>query len=192
MATYTKVKNLSNVGFTGELATSNVYNLITEAETNFTIVNDLLVQATYSKALFTPYYEVSKLEDLLPSTGLSNGAVGRDSFNNQYRVVSADSNYIRLNSIENSDSLTVTILVPFVDSFGGVVSALSTLAHYGLAINYVQDVSKTFTDRDSFSVFAHANNIRVNETPSGVITLTNNTTGLIVIPQLEGLILNFS
>ena len=192
MAIYTKVKNLSNVGFTGELTTSNVYNLITESETTYTVVDDLLVQATYSKTLFTPYYEVPKLAYLLPSTGLSNGAYGTNNFGQKYKVVSADSNYIRLNSIENSDNLTVTILVPFVDSFGGVASALSTLTHYGLAINYVQDVAKTFSDRDLLVSYLKTVNINYNENTDGIVTLTNKTTGATVIPNLVGLSITLS
>lgn len=189
MATTTKIKNISNVGYTGSLTVGNIYVILAETDVSFSIVDDLLNTALYPKTLFKYHYEIDRLEQLLPDVGVANGGVGIDSFSNSYRIISNDSNGLRLNSLDKVTNITINI--PFTDEYGGVAFALDKLASYGFSIVYTQDVAKSFVDRDLFiETWAMPNSVKYNETYDGIITLTS-ATNTTIIPNLIGLELNF-
>ena len=191
MATFTKIKCLNNTGIETELTVGNTYKIISQSETEYTIQNDLTNVAVYLKTLFNPYYKITALNQLLPSTPTStDGAYGVDSFGTTYKIISADSTKIRLNSVGESEANT--IIIPFSDEFGGVANLLAKIAVFGIEINYTQDVALAFVDRDTFiSNYITPNNYRYNETYDGIISITDST-GAYVIANLIGLVLNFS
>jgi hypothetical protein len=87
MATFTKIKCLNNTGKETELTVGNTYTIISQSETEYTIQNDLTNVAVYLKTLFNPYYEITALNQLLPSTPTSTDvAYGVDSFGTTYRI----------------------------------------------------------------------------------------------------------
>ena len=189
MATTNKIKCISNVNYTGSLAIGNIYTILAETETQYSIVDDVLNTALYPKTLFKYHYEISKLESLLPDIGVANGAEGIDSYGNHFRIISNDSNGLRLNSLDKD--VIITINIPFTDEYGGVAFTLAQLLSYGFSIVYTQDVAKSFVDRDLFiETWAMPNSVKYNETYDGIITLIS-ATNTTIIPNLIGLELNF-
>ena len=74
MATFTKVKNINLSTFGTQLTLGSIYTILSITDTTVTIKDDLGSTSIFSLSLFVPYYEVEKLNDLLPSTGETNGA----------------------------------------------------------------------------------------------------------------------
>jgi hypothetical protein len=191
MASTTKIKAISNVGFTANITVGNIYEILATTDTQFSIIDDLTNTVLVPKSLFKMHYEISALNLLLSSTvGGTDGSEGLDSFGNKFKLVSADSENLRVNVQDKTTTLTV--LIPFLDSYGGVDFALSLLEQYGFSIVYSQDVSKQFSDRDDFiNSFVVPNGYKYNETSTGIITITDST-NIQIIPNLIGLKLNFA
>lgn len=190
MASTTKIKAISNDGFTSNITIGGIYTVLATTETQFSIIDDLTNTVLVPKTLFKMHYEISALNSLLPSTvGGTDGGEGVDSFGNKFKIVSADSENLRVNVQDKTTTLTV--LIPFLDSYGGVPFALSLLEQYGFSIVYTQDVAKSFVDRDLFiETWAMPNSVKYNETYDGIITLIS-ATNTTIIPNLIGLELNF-
>lgn len=191
MASTTKIKAISDVGFTSNITIGNIYTILATTETQFSIIDDLTNTVLIPKSLFKMHYEISALNELLPSTiGETDGGEGIDLFGNKFKIVSADSENLRVNVQDKTTTLTV--LIPFLDSYGGVPFALSLLEQYGFSIVYSQDVVKDFSDRDMFiNSYVVPNNYKYNETSTGVITITDST-NVQIIPNLVGLKLTFA
>lgn len=191
MASTTKIKVISNVGYTSNITVGNIYTVLATTDTQFSIVDDLTNTILVPKSLFKMHYEISALNELLPSTvGGTDGSEGLDSFGNKFKIVSADSDNLRVNVQDKTTTLTV--LIPFLDSYGGVNFALVLLEQYGFSIVYTQDVAKQFSDRDAFiNSYVVPNNYKYNETSTGIITITDST-NVQIIPNLVGLSLYFS
>lgn len=190
MASTTKIKVISNVGYTSNITVGNIYTVLATTDTQFSIVDDLTNTILVPKSLFKMHYEISALNELLPSTvGETDGAVGLDGFSNSFKIVSADSENLRVNVQDKTTTLTV--LIPFLDSYGGVDFTLSLLEQYGFSVEYTQDVLLEYSDRDLFiEGFIAPNGYKYNETSTGVITITDSTNTQI-IPNLIGLKITF-
>ena len=191
LASTTKIKCIDNTGYSGSLTVNNIYQILSSTETQYSLVDDLTNTVLIPKTLFKLHYEISMLNSLLPSTvGGTDGSEGLDSFGNKFKLVSADSENLRVNVQDKTTTLTV--LIPFLDSYGGVPFALSLLEQYGFSIVYSQDVAKQFSDRDTFiNSYVVPNNYKYNETSTGIITITDST-NVQIIPNLVGLKLTFA
>ena len=190
MASTTKIKAISNVGFTSNITIGNIYTILATTETQFSIIDDLTNTVLIPKSLFKMHYEISALNELLPSTvGETDGGEGIDLFGNKFKIVSADSENLRVNVQDKTTTLTV--LIPFLDSYGGVPFALSLLEQYGFSVAYSQDALLEYSDRDLFiEGFIAPNGYKYIETSTGIITITDSTNTQI-IPNLIGLKITF-
>ena len=191
MASTTKIKAISNENYTANVTVGLVYVILAETTNEYSIIDDVTNTVLIPKSLFKLHYEISMLNSLLPSTvGGTDGGEGVDSFGNRFKLVSADSENLRVNVQDKTTTLTV--LIPFLDSYGGVPFALSLLEQYGFSIVYSQDVAKDFSDRDTFiNSYVVPNNYKYNETSTGIITITDST-NVQIIPNLVGLKLTFA
>lgn len=189
MATFTKVKNINVSTFGTQLSLGANYTILSITDTTVTITDDLGSTSIFSLSLFVPYYEVEKLNDLLPSTGETNGAWTVDSYATKWKIISATSTQIRLNSIDENS--VETIAITFTSDFGGVARVLAYLSFLGFAINYSQNLSLVFTDRDLFIQYAKTQTWKYSETYQGIRVITDST-GNAVVENLVGLSLNFN
>ena len=190
MASFTKVKCINVSSFSTQLSLNGVYTVLSITDTTVTIKDDLGSTSIFDLALFVPYYEITALNSLLPSTsGETDGSWTVDSYGVKYRVISATSTQIRLNSID--EDAVETIAITFTNDFGGVTRVLAYLAFLGFAINYVQDVALTFVDRDVFIQFCKAQTWKYSESYEGVRVITDST-GSTVVENLVGLSLTFA
>ena len=190
MASTTKIKAISNVGFTSNITIGNIYTILATTETQFSIIDDLTNTVLIPKSLFKMHYEISALNELLPSTvGETDGGEGIDLFGNKFKIVSADSENLRVNVQDKTTTLTV--LIPFLDSYGGVDFAIALLEQYGFSVAYSQDALLEYSDRDLFvEGFIAPNGYKYIETSTGIITITDSTNTQI-IPNLIGLKITF-
>ena len=185
MATTNKIKNINNQRFTSNLTVGNVYIILAETATQYSIVDDLTNTALYDKTLFKLHYEITKLNELLPSTGMDNGAIGLDTYSNSWKIISADTEKIRINSVDKTTVLTLNI--PLTEEFGGTAFTLAMLTQLGFSIVYTQDPTLEFADRDVFITnYIVPNNYKYNETYLGVRTITDST-NTVIIENLVGL-----
>lgn len=190
MASFTKVKNIDVSSFSTQLTLNSVYTILSITDTTVTITDDLGSISIFDLALFVPYYEIIKLNDLLPSTtGGTDGAWTVDSYGVKWRIISATSTQIRLNSID--EDTVETIAITFTNDFGGVTRVLAYLGFLGFAISYVQDANLAFSDRDLFMVYIKAQSWKYSETYEGIRVITDST-GNTVVEELVGLALTFS
>ena len=112
-----------------------------------------------------------------------------DTYGNSWKIISNDNEKLRINSTNRAST---ELILPYVsDEFGGVVRVLALLLSYGFDIVYVQDVSKSFTDRDVFvTTFIKPNHYKYVESETAkIIYGVDGITQL--IPNLEGIVLNF-
>ena len=190
LASTTKIKCIDNTGYSGSLTVNNIYQILSSTETQYSLVDDLTNTVLVPKTLFKLHYEISMLNSLLPSTvGGTDGSEGLDSFGNKFKLVSADSENLRVNVQDKTTTLTV--LIPFLDSYGGVDFTLSLLEQYGLSVVYSQDVLLEYSDRDLFiEGFIAPNGYKYIETSTGIVTITDSTNTQI-IPNLIGLKITF-
>lgn len=189
MASFTKVKNINVSSYSTQLTLNAIYSVLSITDTTVTITDDLGSTSIFDLALFVPYYEITKLNDLLPSTVGGIDGAWSISYGVKYRVISATSTQIRLNSID--EDTVETIAITFTNDFGGVPRVLAYLAFLGFAINYTQDVLLSFNDRDLFMVHVKAQSWKYSETYEGVRIITDST-GNTVVENLVGLSLTFS
>ena len=189
MATFTKVKCVNISSFGTQLSIDGIYVILSITDTTVTITDDLGSTSIFSLSLFVPYYEVEKLNDLLPSTGETNGAWTVDSYGTKWTIISATSTQIRLNSV--NETTIETIAITFTNDFGGVARILAYLGFLGFAINYVQNATLVFTDRDLFVHYAKTQAWKYSETYEGVRLITDST-GANIVENLVGLSLTFS
>jgi hypothetical protein len=190
MATFTKVKCINLSTFGTQLTLNGIYSILSITDTTVTITDDLGSTSIFDLALFVPYYEITKLNELLPSTaGGTDGSWTRDSYEVKWRVISATSTQIRLNSID--EDIVETIAITFKSDFGGVTRALAYLTFLGFAINYNQDPLLSFNDRDLFVQFCKTQSWKYSETYEGVRIITDSI-GNTVVEELVGLNLVFA
>lgn len=190
MATFIKVKCISIGSFGTQLTLGNAYTYLSITDTTVTITDDLGSTSIFDLALFVPYYEITKLNSLLPSTvGGIDGAWTVDSYATKWKIISATSTQIRLNSIDENS--VETIAITFTSDFGGVARVLAYLSFLGFAINYSQNLSLVFTDRDLFIQYAKTQTWKYSETYQGIRVITDST-GNAVVENLVGLSLNFN
>jgi hypothetical protein len=190
MASFTKVKCINVSSFSTQLSLNGLYTVPSITDTTVTIIDDLGSISIFDLALFTPYYEITKLNDLLPSTiGGTDGAWTVDGYGTKFKIISATSTQIRLNSID--EDTVETIAITFTNDFGGVARVLAYLTFLGFAINYSQNPSLSFIDRDVFIQYAKTQSWKYSETYEGVRVITDST-GVTVVENLVGLSLTFS
>ncbi len=189
MASFTKVKCISIGSFGTQLTLGNAYTYLSITDTTVTITDDLGSTSIFDLALFVPYYEITKLNDLLPSTVGGIDGAWSISYGVKYRVISATSTQIRLNSID--EDTVETIAITFTNDFGGVTRVLAYLTFLGFAISYSQDPSLTFIDRDLFVQYCKTQTWKYSETYEGVRVITDST-GNTIVENLVGLKLTFA
>ena len=189
MASFTKVKNINVSTYSSQLTLNAVYLVLSITDTTVTITDDLGSTSIFDLALFVPYYEITALNSLLPSTSGGTDGAWAISYGVKYRVISATSTQIRLNSID--EDTVETIAITFTNDFGGVTRVLAYLTFLGFAISYSQDPSLTFIDRDLFVQHCKTQTWKYSETYEGVRVITDST-GNTIVENLVGLSLTFS
>lgn len=180
--TATKVKYLNVT--TAFLTQNSIYTVVSSSEVSWVIVDDTLATNTYPKTDFIPHWEVGLLAELV-----TLGAYTTDSYGTKFKIVSADSARLRVNS--EDEATTELSQVTYLNTYGGVARAVAFLQNaYRYSIAYTQDPAKVFADLDSLVVYTKNLGYKTCVLADGSIVITSSD-GTTIIPEYLGISITF-
>lgn len=177
-----KVKYL---GITNGFLTNNaIYVLVSHTDTHWVLIDDTTATNSYPKTDFIPHWEVGSLAELV-----TLGAYTTDSYGTNFKIVSADSARLRVNS--ENEATTELSQITYLNTYGGVARAVSVLTNsFRYSITYSQDPLKVFADLDSLVVYTKNLGYKTCVLADGSIVITSSD-GTTIIPEYLGISITF-